>query len=144
MSKNKPHPVAKPEVKPEAPSATPEAPKTEPTTSAALSQMAALPPPAATAPLVTAKRKAKVSITPKSDSKHGRLLAALATPQTKEQLMKASGFDDKNTAVAMGNLKRAGHVIKCVRETIEGKMVSLYSLVNPEAKPEVKPEAPAA
>lgn len=45
-------------------------------------------------------------------SKHALLTEALSAPATREDLMEASGFDNKNLSVAMCNLKRAGYVIK--------------------------------
>ena len=58
-------------------------------------------------------------------NKHKALLAALAVPANRVELMSASGFDDKNLSVAMCNLKRLGHVIKI--EIQDG--VRIYSTV---------------
>lgn len=46
-------------------------------------------------------------------SKHDTLLEALRDGGTREALMEASGFDNKNLSVAMCNLKGKGYVIAC-------------------------------
>jgi hypothetical protein len=86
------------------------------------------------APVATPVLQQTVSASPaapKNLSKHARLLAALITPSTPAQLMQASNFDAKNLSVALCNLKRAGHVIKCVVTTVNNQSVRQYSLQQP-------------
>jgi hypothetical protein len=62
---------------------------------------------------------------PKAPSKYSRLLLALTSTSTRETLMEASGFDNKNLSVALSILKRGGHVIRCdIKDSVR-----LYSLV---------------
>jgi hypothetical protein len=85
---------------------------------------AAKPPKAAKAP---AEAKA-----PKVN-KHALLLEALRTGGTREQLMTASQFDNKNLSVAMCNLKRAGYVIGIQEQpnmqAADGSTARFYQLV---------------
>jgi hypothetical protein len=64
------------------------------------------------APAPKAKKAAAEDKAPRV-SKHDTLLEALRDGGTREALMEASGFDNKNLSVAMCNLKGKGYVIKC-------------------------------
>jgi hypothetical protein len=62
-------------------------------------------------------------------NKHARLLEALrARTCDRAQLMKASGFDDRNLSVALCNLKRAGHVVRTELASGDDGVVRLYSI----------------
>lgn len=81
-------------------------------------------------PKAPAPTTTDVTAKPAKVNKHACLVDALRDGGTREELMTASQFDNKNLSVALCNLKRAGYIIGIEEKDVGGVKVRFYQLVD--------------